>query len=121
VEGGGEEMRCLWGAGSRAVGVQQALLTLLLIHLCSAQAGVSVQEGCSSLLRFFFRLLFSFFFVLKGIVRRMLSSWQLARGARGESSLLLVVLQRATVKTRQRLWGILSFLSLWKLFFFVSR
>lgn len=39
---------------------------------------------------------FPYFFFLKGIVSRILSSWQRSRCAKGESLLLLVVLRLAT-------------------------
>lgn len=86
--GGGRKRNALGGLGVGVWASCEPSSYAAVLHLCFAQASLEVAG-------FFFTFLFVF---LKGIVRRMLCSWQLARGVRRESSLLLVVLQIAAVK-----------------------
>lgn len=101
--GGGRKRNAFGGPGA-SVGVLQAFLVLLLIHLCATQPGFPCRRDAfppsevAGFIYFFFLQVSSPPRFLKGIVHRMLCSWQLACGARGESSLLLVVLQIAAVK-----------------------
>lgn len=87
-----------WEPGRGRAASRARQPSALLIHLCSAQPGLPVQKGyfpCSEVAGIFSGF---FFFFQKGIMRRMLCSWQLTHCVRGRKLAGLVTMQIATVK-----------------------